>query len=118
MVPKYPRIFGNRFRLILVPKYSTTPVLFIMYTTPLTNLIDSHAVQHEMFADATQINDSNTPDNYPDLISSLQECVADVSAWMQKNKLKLNDDKTEAMRFSCTTPTYADAISDLPQSIS
>ena len=25
MVPKYPRIFGNRFRFILVPKYSTTP---------------------------------------------------------------------------------------------
>ena len=25
MVPKYPRIFGNRFRSILVPKYSTTP---------------------------------------------------------------------------------------------
>ena len=25
MVPKYPRIFRNRFRFILVPKYSTTP---------------------------------------------------------------------------------------------
>ena len=25
MVPKYPRIFGNRFQFILVPKYSTTP---------------------------------------------------------------------------------------------
>ena len=27
MVPKYPRIFRNRFRFILVPKYSTTPAL-------------------------------------------------------------------------------------------
>ena len=25
MVPKYPRIFRNRFRFILVPKYPTTP---------------------------------------------------------------------------------------------
>eukprot|EP00745_Piridium_sociabile_P015630 TRINITY_DN23339_c0_g1_i1.p1 TRINITY_DN23339_c0_g1~~TRINITY_DN23339_c0_g1_i1.p1 ORF type:complete len:115 (+),score=11.54 TRINITY_DN23339_c0_g1_i1:3-347(+) len=30
------------------------PVLFIMYTTPLTNLINNHSVHHEMFADDTQ----------------------------------------------------------------
>ena len=29
MVPKYPRIWGNRFQFILVPKYSTTPGWFL-----------------------------------------------------------------------------------------
>ena len=30
MVPKYPRIFRNRFRFILVPKYFTTPGLYVL----------------------------------------------------------------------------------------
>ncbi|KAK7092477.1 hypothetical protein V1264_008215 [Littorina saxatilis] len=94
------------------------PVLFIMYTAPLTTLIENHCVLHEIFADDTQINHSASHDKYPDLVLSLQECVRDVGAWMEENKLKLNDDKTEAMRFSYSTPTHAKSISELPQAIS
>ena len=39
----------------------------------------------------------------------MQECIHDVKVWMSSNKLKLNDDKTEAMivssqRMSTTSP--------------
>jgi len=70
-----------------------------------------------MFADDTQINHSAIPDNYQDLVLTLRECVEGVGAWMNENKLKLNDEKTEAIRFSYSTPTHANSILNLPQSI-
>ena len=76
------------------------PVLFILYTTPLTQLIDSHSVRHEIYADDTQLNHSDSLSNYDNLIHSLQDCVTDVKHWMSQNMLKLNDDKTEALQFS------------------
>ena len=43
MVPKYPRIFRNRFRFILVPKYSTTPdLLEMMRGDPSVGFCDGH----------------------------------------------------------------------------
>lgn len=69
-------------------------VLFIMYTTPLSHAIDDHSVEHEMFADDTQLCKSASPVESDDLFLSLQECTADVKVWMNANKLKLNDDKT------------------------
>jgi exonuclease III len=75
------------------------PVLFIMYTTPLTKLINNHSVHHEMYADDTQLEHSDTLDNYNVLVKKLQDCVSDIKTWMSTNKLKLNDDKTEAIRF-------------------
>ena len=75
------------------------PVLFILHTTPLTCLIEKHSICHEMFADDTQLNLSESPENYSDLVPSLQDCVKDIGLWMEENKLKLNNDKTEAIRF-------------------
>eukprot|EP00745_Piridium_sociabile_P012062 TRINITY_DN18726_c0_g1_i1.p1 TRINITY_DN18726_c0_g1~~TRINITY_DN18726_c0_g1_i1.p1 ORF type:complete len:1158 (-),score=142.61 TRINITY_DN18726_c0_g1_i1:196-3669(-) len=89
------------------------PVLFILYTTPLTHLIDSHSVHHEIYADDTQLNHCSSPSNYNCLVQSLQDCVSEVKLWMSDNRLKLNDDKTEAIRFS---PTSASSCS-LPSTI-
>jgi len=76
------------------------PVLFIMYTTPLSDVIGEHSVSHEMFADDTQLLNSSPPDDCSELLSTLQSCTADVDTWMSTNKLKLNCDKTEAILFS------------------
>ena len=89
------------------------PVLFILYTTPLTQLIDSHSVRHEIYADDTQLNHSDSLSNYDNLIHSLQDCVTDVKHWMSQDMLKLNDDKTEALQFS---PPSVDP-STLPSSV-
>ena len=79
------------------------PVLFILYTTPLTALIEKHCIRHEMFADDTQLSRSESPDNNSDLVCSLQNCVKDIGLWMEENKLKLNSDKTKAIRFSASS---------------
>ena len=90
-----------------------SPVLFILYTH--TCLIEKH-YRHEMFADNTQLNHSESPENYSDLVRSLQDCVKDTGPWMKENKLKLNNDKTETIRFSSsssviTTLQHPQAIS-------
>ena len=40
------------------------------------------------------------PHQIPDLFLSMQKCIDDIKSWMTLNKVKLNDDKTEAMIVS------------------
>ena len=79
------------------------PVLFILYTTPFTCLIEKHSLRHEMFADDTQLNHSESPENYSDLVRSFQDCVKNTGLCMKENKLQLNNGKTEAIRLSSSS---------------
>ena len=58
-----------------------------------------------MFADDTQLNHSVLPSDYDHLTLTLQNCVSDIKSWMTQNRLKLNEDKTDALRF--TNPTVS-----------
>ena len=71
------------------------PVLFIMYSRPLSSLIDSHSILNQSFADDTQLYTSCRPSDIDSSIATLQSCITDVKSWMTESKLKLNDDKTE-----------------------
>ena len=73
------------------------PVLFIMYTKPLSALIQKHSVSNQSFADDTQLYKPSPPDETHATIQTIQTCILDVKSWMVENKLKLNDDKTEAL---------------------
>ena len=73
------------------------PVLFILYTQPLFNLVSKHAVSHHAFADDNQLYKISTLDAIHQSIETLQNCTIDVKSWMTANKLQLNDNKTEAM---------------------
>ena len=90
-------------------------VLFILYTTPLSLITEKHSVNHEMFADDTQFCKSVPPTDYDNMLLSLQNCTAEVKYWMLENKLKLNDEKTEAICFSppsfCLAYSLSDSIS-------
>ena len=63
------------------------PVLFTLYSTPLSGaIISSFDINHHIYADDTQIYMS---------LAKLQHCLLGVSAWMTGSKLKLNPSKTE-----------------------
>ena len=68
------------------------PVLFVLHTTPLSDIIASHSVNHLLFADDTHLQKSTPPNDVQSLTHDLQSCTDDIKAWMCNNQLKLNED--------------------------
>ncbi|WP_419587735.1 reverse transcriptase domain-containing protein, partial [Thiolapillus sp.] len=73
------------------------PVLFVLYTQPLFELIKKHSIQHHAFADDNQLYKETVPDQIQTTIEIMQNCIIDVKLWTTHNKLQLNDSKTESM---------------------
>ena len=71
------------------------PLLFTLYTTPLSSLVPGHAIPHHLYADDSQLYVSFSSGDSAAALNSLQSCLASVQSWMSTNKLKLNPDKTE-----------------------
>ena len=71
------------------------PLLFTLYTTPLSSVIQTHNLDHYLYADDTQIHLSmSTPDTNCSL-NQLRDCLQNIFHWMTNSKLKLNANKTE-----------------------
>jgi hypothetical protein len=62
------------------------PVLFVLYTSPLSAVMDRHSVLHHSYADDSQLQKSASPREIPELIQSMQSCIEDVKSWMTVNK--------------------------------
>lgn len=71
------------------------PLLFILYTTPLSTLISQSSVQHQLFADDTQLFLSFSASDFSFNITHLEQTISKVSDWMSSNFLSLNPSKTE-----------------------
>ena len=71
------------------------PLLFTLYTTPLSSVISIFNVTHHLCAEDTQIYLERDSRNFDSSITELSNCLEVVQAWMGNNKLKLNPDKTE-----------------------
>ena len=66
------------------------PLLFTLYTTPLSSFISGHAIPHHLYADDSQLCISFSSGNSAAALNGLQSCLAPVQSWMSTNKLKLN----------------------------
>ena len=75
--------------------YVLGPLLFTLYTTPLSSVIQGHNLDHHLYADDTQIYISLTTPDACRSLNQLRDCLQDVSLWMKNSKLKLNANKTE-----------------------
>ena len=75
------------------------PLLFTLYTTPLSSMIFEHAIPHHLYADDSQLYASFASGDSAAALNGLQSCLASVQSWMSTNKLKLNPDKTEFLRI-------------------
>ena len=92
------------------------PVLFVLYTTPLSDIIANHSVNHHLFADDTQLQKSAPLSEVTNLTKELSAYTDDIKTWMTKNQLKLNDDKTEALLFPFS-PSLKPSTISIPDSI-
>ena len=85
------------------------PILFVLYTQPLSQILFNHSCLHQFFADDTQLHKSCSPEHYDDTRNALQTCISDIKDWMTENKLQLNADKTETMLFNSSKLKHSPA---------
>ena len=67
-----------------VPQRSVLgPVLFSLYTTPLSKIISAYeTIKFDFYADDTQLYIHLTPDSTAAAFTQLQQCLYDVQSWM------------------------------------
>ena len=76
------------------------PILFSLYTTPLSKVIQNHTgISFHFYADDTQLYVHLTHKNVASALDKLSRCLEGVKRWLSTNKLKLNPDKTEFIVF-------------------
>ena len=93
------------------------PIPFVLYTTRLSGIIANHSVNHQLFADDTQLQKSapfNKVTNFTKELSQCIHCPNNNKTWMTENQLKLND-KT-ALLFPFSSSLNPSTVS-LPDSI-
>jgi hypothetical protein len=76
------------------------PILFTMYTRPLSNIISNCGMNHHLYADDTQLYiavNVRSPTSVSLVKESIQECSNQVHRWMTANFLKVNEEKTEVL---------------------
>ena len=93
-----------------VPQGSVVgPLLFLLYTAPLTQIIDEHSgINYAMYADDIQLYVTFNSDGRDEAMTKLHECLKDIKLWSSANRLKLNERKSEfihiSSQFRTTTP--------------
>ena len=75
------------------------PGLFSDYSSPVASLIRSHGVSVHCYADDTQLYAAFHPREETVILKKLEKCIEDLRLWMNANRLKLNDSKTEFIIF-------------------
>ena len=88
------------------------PLLFTLYTHPLSAVICQSGLSYHFFSDDSQLHKSSDPSDFPVLACCLKDCIEDVAEWMGDSKLKMNDDKTELMAI-CASSKLKQVIPNL-----
>ena len=73
------------------------PTLFTLYSQPVSDKIREHNISYQKCADDTQLHKAPQPTEFQCLVSDFESCFLSVKAWMLSKKLKLNEEKTEAI---------------------
>ena len=107
--------FSNRYQFVSINGSKSTmhplpygvpqgsvfgPFSFPKYTTPLSKIAMKHNINYHLYADDSQLYVVFEVNEGPAAAKRLENCIAEIRAWMKVNMLKLNDDKTEFLVIS------------------
>ena len=73
------------------------PILFLLYTAPLADILRNHGMDFHLYANDTQIYISFKSSEVDLATANVEECIRDVDNWMSHNMFKLNRGKTELL---------------------
>ena len=102
------------FQLKLARRSVLGPILFVLYTHPVSDIVSYHSLSHHSFSGDNQLYKSGSITQLPEMSHSTQSCISDVKAWLTNNQLQLNNDKTEMILIATKTVLNSDSV---PQSI-
>ena len=72
------------------------PILFTMYTSPLSDILNEFDFGFHLYADNTQLYlPLDTKSDAP--FEKVEMCLSKIKSWMTINKLRLNENKTEVL---------------------
>ena len=86
------------------------PILFVLYTHPISEIVSYHSRSHHSFSDDNQLYKSGNITQLPEIIHSTQSCISDVKARMTNNQLQLNSDKTEMVLIATKMVLNSDSV--------
>jgi len=73
------------------------PLLFVMYTAELHQVVSSHGLTLHQYADDCQIYLTTLVEDAPAAVGRFSQCLTDVVEWMGSSRLRLNPTKTQVM---------------------
>ena len=71
------------------------PLLFLLYTAELFEVINRKGLVAHSYADDTQVHLSVPASESPVAARQFSECIEEIDGWMRSNRLKMNTDKTQ-----------------------
>ena len=86
---------------------------FTIYSAPLTDVISNHGVNTMGYANDTQLYLTLDFADKSGKMRQMENCLFDVKTWTAKNRLLLNDTKTEVVHMSSRFKTGSSSISSI-----